>query len=345
MQNLVKYVILAGPEPARPPRQPTAPTRTLPMPPLAPPLLPPNVRTTAIIVATSPEALEETPLPSGTAERIGRDSYDFWCTLATLVSSFSAWIVNKTWWDVVLNILKWMEVYEHYYVVLNLLPVLNLLFWTLTQGKFQIFNSKKLLSKNNPFFKEFEKIELSFRDWKKVIKSINTKKISLIAETYDKESLLFAESLKAFKKIGEKGFNFSWDIVGDGPQLNELRNFCVSLKINNNIRLLGYVSEPQSLIDVYDAHNIMILPSFTEAHPHVVDECLSRIRPVIIFEDISYIVRDKKGIFVSKRDIESFSETLEYVIKNYYEIQKDIEKNKLPTKQDMLNEFSRILNE
>ena len=34
-----------------------------------------------------------------------------------------------------------LEVYEHYYVVLNLLPVLNLLFWTLTQGKFQIFNS------------------------------------------------------------------------------------------------------------------------------------------------------------------------------------------------------------
>ena len=91
-----------------------------------------------------------------------------------------------------------------------------------------------------------------------------------------------------------------------------------------------------------DNLNMKVLP---EVHPHVVDECLSRKRPVIIFEDISYIVRDKKGIFVSKRDIESFSKTLEYVIKNYYEIQKDIEKNKLPTKQDMLNEFSRILNE
>ena len=91
-----------------------------------------------------------------------------------------------------------------------------------------------------------------------------------------------------------------------------------------------------------DNLDMKVLP---EVHPHVVDECLSRKRPVIIFEDISYIVRDKKGIFVSKRDIESFSKTLEYVIKNYYEIQKDIEKNKLPTKQDMLNEFSRILNE
>ena len=117
-----------------------------------------------------------------------------------------------------------------------------------------------------------------------------------------------------------------------------------NLKINNkNVKLLGYVSEPQSLIDVYDSHNIMILPSFTEAHPYVVDECLSRKRPIIIFEDISYIVRDKQGIFVSKRNVESFSETLNYVIKNYYKIQKDIEKNKLPTKQEMLDRFSRIL--
>ena len=43
---------------------------------------------------------------------------------------------------------------------------------------------------------------------------------------------------------------------------------------------------------------MMILPSFTEATPYVVDEALARKRPVIIFEDISYIVRDKKGIFV-----------------------------------------------
>ena len=125
-----------------------------------------------------------------------------------------------------------------------------------------------------------------------------------------------------------------------------IAGYSKNLKINNkNVKLLGYISEPQSLINVYDSHNIMVLPSFTEAHPYVVDECLSRIRPVIIFEDISYIVRDKKGVFVSKRNIESFSKTLEYVIKNYYEIQKDIKKNKLPTKQDMLREFSRILSE
>ena len=87
----------------------------------------------------------------------------------------------------------------------------------------------------------------------------------------------------------------------------------------------------------------MILPTFTEATPYVVDESLSRKRPVIIFEDIAYIVKGKKGIFVSKRDVRSFSETAKYIIHNYYEIQKNIEKNKLPTKIDMLKQISGIV--
>ena len=87
----------------------------------------------------------------------------------------------------------------------------------------------------------------------------------------------------------------------------------------------------------------MILPSFTEAHPYVVDESLARKRPVIIFEDIAYIVKDKKGIFVSKRDTNSFLETVKYVTQNYHEIQEKIEKNNLPIKKDMLQEISYIV--
>ena len=113
--------------------------------------------------------------------------------------------------------------------------------------------------------------------------------------------------------------------------------------LNNKINLLGYVSDPQTLINIYDNHNIMILPSFTEAYPYVVDESLSRNRPVIIFEDIEYIIKDKRGIFVSKRNLDSFSKTAKYIMQNYYEIQKDIEKNSLPTKQSMLKQISDIL--
>ena len=87
----------------------------------------------------------------------------------------------------------------------------------------------------------------------------------------------------------------------------------------------------------------MILPSYTEATPYVVDEALSRKRPVIIFEDIEYVMKDRKGVFVSKRDIDSFTQTTNYIIQNYKEIQKNMEKNKLPTKKDMLKQISDII--
>ena len=87
----------------------------------------------------------------------------------------------------------------------------------------------------------------------------------------------------------------------------------------------------------------MILPSFTEGSPYTVDESLSRKRPVIIFEDIAYIVRDKTGIFVSKRDIDSFSKTVKYIMDNYLEIQKKMEQNVLPTKKSMIKQISDII--
>ena len=137
--------------------------------------------------------------------------------------------------------------------------------------------------------------------------------------------------IKMFDKIELKA---EFSIVGNSE------NHDIS---KNNIKLLGYVADAQSLINVYDEHNIMVLPSFTEATPYVLDESLSRRRPVIIFEDISYIIRDKKGIFVSKRDLDSFSETTKYIIDNYKEIQKKMEKNVLPTKQSMIKQISDII--
>ena len=99
------------------------------------------------------------------------------------------------------------------------------------------------------------------------------------------------------------------------------------------------MANPQSLIKIYDEHNIMILPSFTEATPYVVDEALSRKRPVIIFEDIAYIAKDKKGIFISKRNLNSFLETTKYIMDNYSKIQKTMEQNDLPTKKTMIKQY------
>ena len=137
--------------------------------------------------------------------------------------------------------------------------------------------------------------------------------------------------IKMFDEIKTK---FEFSIVGN------LKKYKLS---NNNINLIDYVSDTKKLINIYDRNNITILPSYTEGSPNVVNESLSRKRPVIIFEDIDYIIKDKKGIFVSKRDPKSFSETAKNIIDNYGDVQKEMEKNVLPTKKNMIKQISDII--
>jgi glycosyltransferase involved in cell wall biosynthesis len=141
------------------------------------------------------------------------------------------------------------------------------------------------------------------------------------------------EFLKMFEKIK---LDAEFSVVGN------IKNLKTS---NKNIKLVGYISDKQSLIDIYDGHNILILPSFTEGQPYVVDESLARKRPVIVFEDIAHIIKERKGIFVSKRTIDSFCETTKHVMKNYNKIQKSIEENKFPLKEDMLKQISNIISQ
>ena len=112
---------------------------------------------------------------------------------------------------------------------------------------------------------------------------------------------------------------------------------------NKKINYIGHGYDAPSLIKIYDHHNIFILPSFTEAHPKVIDESLARLRPVIIFEEIKHIIQNKKGIFVSKRNIMSLTDTINFIIGNYENIQQEMSKNKLPTKKDFIKQMSDIL--
>ena len=111
-----------------------------------------------------------------------------------------------------------------------------------------------------------------------------------------------------------------------------------------NVNYIGHGYESLDLIKIYDEHNIFILPSFTEAHPKVIDESLARERPVIVFEEIKHIIQNRKGIFVSKRNAKSLEETINFIINNYTQIQESMKKNRLPTKQEFFLNMTNILN-
>ena len=99
----------------------------------------------------------------------------------------------------------------------------------------------------------------------------------------------------------------------------------------------------KNLIKFYDDHNIFILPSYTEGHPMALLEALSRLRPVIIFKDIEHVVGNKRGIFVAERNSSSLLELINYIKKNYKNIQQEMKSNKLPTKEQFISKLGDLI--
>ena len=149
------------------------------------------------------------------------------------------------------------------------------------------------------------------------------------------------EFLEMFRKIN---LDADISIIGKTKNFKLLKKFKNLIENNENIKFPGYISNRQLLIETYDNHNILVLPSYTEGQPYVVDESLARRRPVLIFEDIAEIIKGREGIFVSKRNIDSFTETTNFIMQNYNKIQRDIEKNKFPLEKDMFKQIASIIN-
>ena len=222
--------------------------------------------------------------------------------------------------------------YEEYKAILGFMgPVIYYIMYTLVTFKSNIVTCQKRLVKNKNYDLVFPS-ELDI-NWLK-----NTTKPLL-----DKPRLLYVGRIKVekgvfslFKIFDEMTNDVELSIVGNTEDL----------KTNNKkINFFGFEHNVSAMIKTYDNHNITILPSFTEAHPKVVDESLARARPVIIFEEINHIIQNKHGIFVSKRDAKSLSETIEFIMSNYSNIQEKMKKNKLPTKQLFISQITQVLSQ
>tara|TARA_Y100000294_G_scaffold126789_1_gene118266 strand:- start:93 stop:1106 length:1014 start_codon:yes stop_codon:yes gene_type:complete len=167
--------------------------------------------------------------------------------------------------------------------------------------------------------------------WFENLKQVSLDKVRLLYVGRMRVEKGIFDFLKMFNKLS---MNAELSIVSDVKNLKNM---------NKKINLLGFGYDEKSLIEIYDSHNIMVLPSYTEGHPQVVLESLSRKRPVIVFDDIKHIIGTKKGIFISKRNIISLNETIEFIMKNYTKIQANMKENKLPTKEEFILQMNSIL--
>jgi glycosyltransferase involved in cell wall biosynthesis len=173
---------------------------------------------------------------------------------------------------------------------------------------------------------------------------LNSNWIKNIKKNYFKKNVISILYVGRFKV--EKGIYSLLDIFSQLPKNIELTlvgNGDVIKIINDKIKVINFVKNEDRLINLYDSCNITILPSYTEAHPKVIDEALSRMRPVILFDDIKYVINNRYGVFSVKRDPAKLLELINYIKKNNTSIISSLKKNILPKKEFFLKDLHKIV--
>lgn len=194
----------------------------------------------------------------------------------------------------------------------------------------KIISCHKSLSRGKPFFfvKPSELSDLWLTSRTKNIPKINVN--LLYVGRIRVEKGIFS-LLDIFNQLDDR---FNLTIIGD-REINT-RNY-------KNLSFFYFFNSIRDLIFQYDKCHIFVLPSYTEAHPKVIDEALSRLKPVIIFDDIAHVIENRIGVFKTKRNVQDFIDLVENIKKNYNEIVRKIYSNNLPTKKKFIQDLTKII--
>ena len=95
--------------------------------------------------------------------------------------------------------------------------------------------------------------------------------------TFQKGYLL---GLMAMKELKLRGVSFTWKIVGDGPQLEEIMDHIHALQLGDCVELLGKKSRDE-IINLYNDVDVFLLPSVYEGIANVCLEAMAMELPVV----------------------------------------------------------------
>ncbi|MBB1325767.1 glycosyltransferase [Pseudoalteromonas sp. SR45-1] len=89
----------------------------------------------------------------------------------------------------------------------------------------------------------------------------------------------FDLAIQSTASLVHKGIDVHLDILGSGPELNNLRAIVKELKIESNVTFHGFSN---NLSDFYSAANVVLIPSRLEGFGNVAVEALCYSKPVVV---------------------------------------------------------------
>lgn len=154
--------------------------------------------------------------------------------------------------------------------------------------------------------------------------AIDLSNLKLISSSNDVSDVIFAGRmlpnknihllLEAVKILKNKNYNLSVHIVGDGPELFNLKELSSKLNINDSVKFYGFIENHNDLYSLMKASKVFVLPSNREGFGIVVIEANACGLPVITVDvdgnaSKDLIIQGENG-YVCKFDSESIADTI-----------------------------------
>lgn len=137
-----------------------------------------------------------------------------------------------------------------------------------------------------------------------------------------KEKKGFTYLLQACRNLKEKGYQFTCQIVGDGPLRDDLESQVCKLAIEDVVELCGALPH-EKVIDRFSQAAIFVLPAVTgsdgdrDGIPNVILEALAMQLPVVSTDHSGIpevIVDGKNGLLVKSKDVTALTNALTCLI-------------------------------
>lgn len=124
--------------------------------------------------------------------------------------------------------------------------------------------------------------------------------------------LAIAELKKRFK-------NFTWTIIGEGPEKEQLLFYIHALGLSNHVKLVGKNTRDQ-IVGFYEENDIFFLPSVSEGLPNVALEAMCMEMPVVCaacggIDEV--VINNSNGILCNNFDSDAMAQQLLELSMNY----------------------------
>jgi glycosyltransferase involved in cell wall biosynthesis len=164
-------------------------------------------------------------------------------------------------------------------------------------------------------------------DVRTIYNGVNFDKFTPTDKKCDKTSLIFIgniirtkgiyELINTAKILTESGRYFHLHLIGNGPEIDNIKAFIATHNLQQNVTVHGTVNHHQ-VVDLLQKCHALILPSYQEGVPNVIMEAFACGVPVVATKvgGIPEVVNDDNGVLIEDHTEADILEGIEKCLSN-----------------------------